>query len=111
MADANFNNALRLAAKRMQDQRREASYRTDPVAWAEDKLGVVLWSKQKEVLRSLVKHKRTAVKSCHSSGKTFLSGIAACWFISTREDCMVQSMAPTTSKYTRFSGKRFGRCT
>lgn len=94
MSDS-FDRALELAAKKMHDKVREASYKYDPVAWAEDKLDIVLWSKQKEILRSVANNKRTAVKSCHSIGKTFLSAVAACWWISTREDCMVQSSAPT----------------
>lgn len=71
-------------------------YMKDPVLWAEEVLGVVLWSKQKEILRSLVTHKRTAVKSCHGIGKTFISAVASAWWVSTRgAEAMVQSSAPT----------------
>lgn len=90
-----FNGSLKLAADRLNQSVRDKAYHDDPVMWAEDKLGVVLWSKQKEILRSIVHNKRTAVKSSHSVGKTFLSAIASCWWISTRENCMVQSTAPT----------------
>lgn len=90
-----FNSSLRAAAERMRSEVREQKYRTDPVAWAEDKLGVILWSKQKEILRSIASNKRTAVKSSHSIGKTFVCAIASCWWIDTREDCAVQSTAPT----------------
>lgn len=70
-------------------------YVNDPVKWAEDVLEVHLWSKQKEILMSLVDNKKTAVKSCHAIGKTFLSAIAACWWVSTRPNSMVRSTAPT----------------
>lgn len=95
MPRSTFESALRAATSRMQADVRAQRYKTDPVLWAEEQLGVILWSKQKEILRSIVTHKRTAVKSCHSIGKTFTSAIAACWWISTRDDTMVQSTAPT----------------
>ena len=53
----------------MQGRSKAVEYRNDPVRWAQDILGVTLWSKQKEILESLVLHKKTAVKSCHSIGK------------------------------------------
>lgn len=41
----------------------------DPVAWVEERLGEFLWSKQREIVRSVVENKRTMVASCHSAGK------------------------------------------
>jgi hypothetical protein len=98
MSRTTFDNSLRAAAGRMADEARHRRWRDDPVAWAEDVLGVVLWSKQKEILRSIASNKRTAVKSCHSIGKSFTCGVAAAWWISTRDNCMVQSTAPTYSQ-------------
>jgi hypothetical protein len=95
MSKRTFNNSLRAAAQAMKDDARAIRWRDDPVAWAEDVLGVIFWSKQKEILYSLAKNKRTAVKSSHSIGKTFVSAVAACWWISTRYDASVQSTAPT----------------
>jgi hypothetical protein len=95
MTRATFHNSLRAAADRMAQEARQRKWRDDPVAWAEDVLEVVLWSKQKEILRSIAQNRRTAVKSCHSIGKTYTCALAAAWWISTREDCMVQSTAPT----------------
>lgn len=90
-----FQDSLRAAAKKLEDEARQTRYRSDPVLWAEEVLGVVLWSKQKEILRSLAVNKRTAVKSCHSIGKTYTSAIAACWWVATRQDSNVISTAPT----------------
>lgn len=95
MTKRTFNTSLQAAAKRMREEARALRHKNDPVAWAEDKLGVVLWSKQKEILRSIAANKRTAVKSSHSIGKTFVCAIASCWWIDTRDDCAVQSTAPT----------------
>lgn len=90
-----FDESLRIAARRLRDEARQAQYFNNPVLWSEEVLGIMLWSKQREVLESLAKNKRTAVKSCHSVGKTVLGSIAACWWGSTREDSMIQSTAPT----------------
>lgn len=90
-----FNGAMRAAAEDLKAKAKQKSYKTDPVAWAEDVLGIMLWEKQKEILRSVAQNKRTAVKSSHSIGKTYICAVAACWWVATREDSMVQSTAPT----------------
>ena len=95
MVTKQFADALRRAADRVNEDAKARLYREDPVLWAEEKLGLVLWSGQKKILRSVAKNKRTAVKSCHSIGKTFISAVAAAWWIETRDNCMVQSTAPT----------------
>src|SRR3712207_7300326 len=43
----------------------------DPVGWVHDVLGEFLWSKQQEVMRAVVEHRRVAVRSCHGVGKTY----------------------------------------
>ena len=95
MVSKQFANALRRAADKVTDDAKIAQYYNDPVLWAEERAGLILWSKQKEILRSIAKNKRTAVKSCHSIGKTFISAVAAGWWIDTRFNSMVQSTAPT----------------
>jgi len=44
-------------------------YRADPAAWARDKLGEHLWSKQVEISGSVRDNRLTAVQSCHRTGK------------------------------------------
>lgn len=55
-------------------------YQGDPVGFVEDGLGETLWSKQKEVLRSLVENKRTAVPASHAPGKTHLAARAVAYW-------------------------------
>lgn len=50
-------------------QKKAADYAKDPGMWANEKLGVHLWSKQREITDSVRDHKRTVVASCHGSGK------------------------------------------
>jgi hypothetical protein len=89
--------AVSLAAERLRQRVRAARYLTDPVLWAKDKLGITLWSKQRTISESLVHNKRTAVKSCHGVGKTYLAAILTCWWIDIHDDeeVTVVTTAPT----------------
>ena len=59
-------------------------YFNDPVLWAEEVLGVHLWSKQQEICYSVRDNKHTAVRSSNGSGKTMSCGVLAAWWIATR---------------------------
>jgi phage terminase large subunit len=58
-------------------------------------LKVLLWEKQVEILRSVNAHRKTAVKACHASGKTFVAAIAVLWWLITRPNGIVVTTAPT----------------
>ena len=75
----------------------DAHYRADPQAWAADKLGIHLWSKQREIAQSVTEHRRTAVKSAHGTGKSFTAGMLAAHWIDTHPpgEAIVVSTAPT----------------
>lgn len=72
-------------------------YLTDPVGWARDRLGVFLWSKQREIAEALVTHKKVAVKASHAVGKSHLAGVLATWWIDSHlpGEAFVASTAPT----------------
>jgi hypothetical protein len=72
-------------------------YLTDPVKWVEDRLGEFLWSKQREIAQSVVTQRRTAVKSCHDAGKSFIASRIANWWIDVHPpgEAFVVSTAPT----------------
>lgn len=80
MRDASVEKVL--AQRRM--ARQKDSFANDPAKWAEERAGIFLWSKQKEVLRSLVDNHDTVVKAGHGVGKSFLSAVAICWWMDTR---------------------------
>lgn len=61
--------AIESAFEELKKRSDNADYLNDPVGWARDVLGVKLWSKQREILESLVTNKKTAVKSSHAIGK------------------------------------------
>ena len=53
-------------------------------------------------MRSLATNKRTAVKSAHSTGKSFTMGLAACWWVATRgPNSLVVSTAPTYAQVNK----------
>lgn len=72
-------------------------YLRDPVGWVRDRLGEVLWSKQREVCESVVNHRKTAVRSCHNAGKSRVASRIAAWFIDVHPpgEAFIVSTAPT----------------
>jgi predicted phage terminase large subunit-like protein len=72
-------------------------YLTDPVGWVRDRLGEHLWSKQREIAESVVNHRRTAVKSCHNAGKSWIASRIAAWWIGVHPpgEAFVASTAPS----------------
>lgn len=67
----------------------------DPVFFAEEVLGLTLWAKQKEILRSICKNANTCIASGHGIGKTFIMAVAVLWFLYTHKDSKVITTAPT----------------
>lgn len=55
----------------------------DPVKWAKDKLGVDLYSQQREIAELVRDNRRVAVRSSHEIGKSFVAAVLACWWIDT----------------------------
>jgi len=48
----------------------------NPVLCAVHFLKCSVWLRQQEILESVNTHRKTAVKACHASGKTFIAAIA-----------------------------------
>lgn len=70
----------------------------DPVEWCRKKSGIELWSKQREIAYSVQNNRRTAVKSGHGVGKSFVVSQLAAWWIDTHppDDTIVISTAPSS---------------
>lgn len=77
-----------------------STYVTRPVQWVEEVLGGYLWSKQRHVASSVVKHRYTAVHSAHSTGKSYLASRLAAWWIDTHKEgeAFVVTTAPTAAQ-------------
>jgi hypothetical protein len=75
----------------------ENPYMREPVGWIHNRLGEETWSKQDEILTSIVENRKTAIWSCHSSGKSHIASRAASWWIDTHpiDDVFIVSTAPS----------------
>jgi hypothetical protein len=56
---------------------------------------VNLWDREVELLRSIKNHRRTAIKACHASGKTFTLAVAALWWVTRHREGIVLTTSPT----------------
>ncbi len=86
-------------------------YRDDPVSWVTQRLREEIWSKQREIIESVRDNRRTAVHSCHESGKSWLAARIAAWWIETHApgEAFVVTTAPTNSQVTAILWREIGR--
>lgn len=79
---------------------RQVSEYSDPVVWAHDKLGIDLYSVQERICRAVQEHDRTAVRSSHEIGKSFVAAVLACWWIDTHPigSAFVVTTAPSRAQ-------------
>lgn len=91
---------LESAIDQLKQQSRLSQYRTDPVLFAKDVLGIEPWSKQRDIMRAVRDNSHVAVRSCHGSGKSFIAAVMAAWWIATHptDRTIVVSTAPTYSQ-------------
>jgi len=74
-------------------------YENDPVAFAEEVLGIELMEHQKRVLRAIgQKKRRIALKSGHRVGKTMLLSIISIWHLVTKYPQKTIVTAPTSGQ-------------
>lgn len=67
----------------------------DPVFFIEKVLGNPLWEKQKEIVEAVRDHKEVAIRSCHASGKSYVSGRIVHWYLNAFDNSVVITTAPT----------------
>lgn len=95
-----IRDKLKSAVEKKTAGDRVAKYGTDPERWVSERLRWQVWSKQAEIMRSVRDNRRTAVKSGHGVGKSWVSGLIACWWLDTHPPgtAFVVSTAPTFSQ-------------
>ena len=62
-----------------------------------------------EILRALAVHRRVAVASCNSAGKSWLAARAAAWFMANFYPAVVVTTAPTDRQVRRILWKEIHR--
>jgi hypothetical protein len=82
----------------------------DPVEFAQG-AGVHLWSKQREIARSVVENRVTLVPSCHAAGKTFLAATIGSWWIAGAPpgERIVITTAPTDRQVAGLLWQEFAK--
>jgi hypothetical protein len=72
---------------------------TDPKVWVESN-GEFVWSKQAEILDSVVANRYTAVHSAHDLGKSFIASRIIAWWIDSHPvgEAFVVSTAPSAAQ-------------
>ena len=78
--NADHGSPVRLSGPKLGRMQEQPGIAPTPLEFASDTLGMKLWSKQEEVLGSLVEHRRVAVKSGNGLGKGFCAAVALLWF-------------------------------
>src|SRR6267142_87577 len=83
----------------------------DPVNFIEERCHEFLWSRQKQICQSLVDNRRTAVHSCHETGKSFLAARIAAWWLCAHKpgEAFVVSSAPTGRQVRTILWREIGR--
>jgi hypothetical protein len=91
-----FDDAIDDVLTRRRQKRNQDAYYWNPVLWAEERAGLFLWSKQREIAHSVVDNHDVAVKAGHGVGKSLLAAVLICWWMDTRwPDGRVASTAPS----------------
>lgn len=66
-----------------------------PVLYIQEVFDEQLWKKEKDIVNSVRDNIRTTVRSCHGSGKSYVSARIALWFLYNYPNSKVITTAPT----------------
>lgn len=91
---------LKAAVDRKQAAERTERWSQTPVQWAQDRLGLTPWSKQREIMESVRDYRKTVVRSAHSTGKSFCAAMTVAWWLDAHPPgtAFVATSAPTAAQ-------------
>lgn len=97
--------------RKVEEELRRRQWSGNAEAWCRDKLHDQLWSGQVRILRSVQQYRRTAAKTCHEVGKSYIAGRIAAWWIDTHKagEAFVVTTAPTAPQVKVILWKEIGR--
>lgn len=89
-----------------------AQYEEDPEQFITEALGETLWSKQREIIHSVIENQRTAVAACHAPGKSWLSARIVSWWVSAYAPgtALAITIAPTHRQVRNILWPHIRRC-
>lgn len=92
-----IRDQLKTAADKKTAKVMSEKYGRNPVAWVQDRLRWMVWSKQAEIMQSILNNRRTAVRSAHGVGKSHCASLIAAWWLDTHPPgtAFVVTTAPT----------------
>jgi hypothetical protein len=104
-------SAWDLAADRIEFDQKQRELAANPVLWIQETLGESPWSKQQEIAMSVRDNRRTAVKSCHDVGKSYIASRLVAWWISTHPpgEAFVVTSAPTFTQVKAILWREIGK--
>lgn len=76
-----------------------------PVAFAEEVLGVDLWSRQEEILRALLESTHLQVQGANAVGKDFAAAVASLWWVFCRSGLVLATAAVERQLVDVFMGE------
>jgi hypothetical protein len=91
---------LKAAVDRRQASERADRWAQNPASWVQDRLGQMVWSKQREIMESVRDHRKTAVRSCHGAGKSHVASLVVSWWLDAHPpgEAFVVTTAPTSAQ-------------
>lgn len=89
-----------------------AQYEDKPIDFITKALGESLWSKQIEIVESVIHHQRTAVAACHAPGKSWLSARIVSWWVAAHAPgtALAITIAPTHRQVRNILWPHIRRC-
>lgn len=81
--------------KRVTEAETIAAMQRDPVGMIGDVIGSNLWEDQRRIVESVRDHPKTAWRSCHGIGKTYVVARLVLWWLYSFEYSIVITTAPT----------------
>jgi hypothetical protein len=103
--------AFDLVAEGIELEQRQREMAADPVVWINNVLDEEPWSKQREIAYSVRDVRRTAVKSCHDVGKSYIASRIVCWWIAAHPpgEAFVVTSAPTFQQVRAILWREIGK--
>ena len=102
---------LRRETARIQQELQRRRWLNAPEDWVKDRLKETIWSGQVKILNTVRDNRKTAIKSCHEVGKSFIAGRITGWWLDTHlpGEAAVITTAPTGAQVSAVLWKEIGR--